>query len=197
MPRHEPPPLPVDPRLRRPSPDRLPSHRQCTGCAAVLPLDRQHFYEVSTRFAWNMSRFGFQCIPCACAAARASYAKRKEAANARKTQRRREERIALRRSNMTAAVLQESRKARRLKEQESHSRRERFALLKRVNNRTYGTRPDAIKLMIKANSEMYMQRRLAHLEAPSAAAPGCADERQDHLALLQALRAKHRRALDT
>lgn len=81
-----------------------------------------------------------------------------------------------------------------MKEQESLRRRERVALLKRINNRTYGTRPDAIKLMIKANSERYLRRRLALVAelVQEADSPQHRDDKQqDCSALLTALRAKH------
>ena len=151
MPRHENTPLHADSRLNRSHPDMLPTHRQCPDCLQVLPLDAEQFYEVASRFPWNLSRFDAKCKPCTRKNSLARAAARKPIRNAKDRQQRAQAKAGLQ------AVL-----VRPIpEEEEAQARRFRIALLKRSIRRVrgpYSIATDPIKMMIRQRQEHARQR---------------------------------------
>lgn len=155
---------PIDPRLMRPRDDALPSHRLCSGCSEVLPLDDAHFYVNRNRYAWQLSRYMPKCIECHRAAVRADYRANKAKRNARTAAGNRVRRENIR--QLGAAGLESSRRTAEARREAEHSRRERKAKVKRQMLKLYGPRPDGIKALIRERSRMYAERRLSSPEEP-------------------------------
>ena len=193
-----------DPRLQRPHPDLLASHRRCPMCPPgrdVHPLDASHFYERTDRYPWQASRFSKHCKAHDNERRRSSYSSNAQAQNRKTSQRRR-----VARENMkTAAILYapEQIALHNQREQERKARKERIARWKRVNLRTNGPR-DGIKALIRSRQTMYAGRRraLASVSRDTTprgmvrpqdehVAPGVRQSPQDAYEALRHLRARH------
>ena len=150
MPRHENTPLHADSRLNRSHPDMLPTHRQCSCCLRVLPLDAEQFYEVASRFPWNLSRFDAKCKPCTRKNSLARAAARKPIRNAKDRQQRAQAKTP---QGMPVRPAPE--------DTDVQARRFRIALLKRSIRRVrgpYSIATDPIKMMIRQRQEHARQR---------------------------------------
>lgn len=179
----------TDPRLLRPHPDALPSHRLCPDCGRVLPLDSDHFHLNRQRYPWALGRFATYCKPCQGARKRAHYRATKAARNARDTERRRIARANLRTAPPLPAHVQAIARA---KAEEARAAKERKALARRQLNRARGPYVDPIKALIRERQAEALRKRL---QAPTqiAQAEPLDVEQQDYLGQLEALRSKHRR----
>ena len=191
--------MPDDPRLQRPHPDRLASHRRCPMCPPgrdVHPLDALHFYERTDRYPWQASRFSKHCKAHDNERRRASYAADPQSQNRKTAQRRR----VVRENKRTAAIFYtpEQIALADMREQERRARKERIARWKRVNLRTNGPR-DGIKALIRSRQAMYASRRRALTSASEATArppeeqgePKGRQSSQDAQEALRLLRARH------
>lgn len=156
---------PTDPRLQRPRDGDIPSHRECSKCLEVKPLDSEHFYVKRAAYEWQLSRFMPYCIDCDRARVRNYYRANKAKRNARSAE---AHRIA--RANAQALGGPERLEARRLaqaaRRNEVHARRQNIAKFKRQMLRRYGPRPDGIKALIRERSRMYAERRRWSPEEP-------------------------------
>lgn len=188
MSRHKPTPFHADPRLNRRHIDLLPTHRQCPRCTKVLLLDALHFYEDRNRHAWNLSRYGTTCKPCSIQADAERRASRRPVVNAQARQR-----SALLKSNMRTAAYVYSSQWKATKEQNDAAaadRKTRMAWARRQLNRLRGPYVDPVKALIRANQAAAAEKRRTSHEDAAPPEPMNAEQR-DHLALLEALRAKH------
>lgn len=163
MPRHENTPLHADSRLNRRGPDVLPTHRQCSGCSKVMPLTVEYFYEDSSRYPWNLSRFRFVCRACSVRIGGELRAKRKVERNtqtrARRAQVKRNAKMARAYGSGTA-----SSDALRIElAAQTNARKVRIAWFKRQTNRLRGPYQDPIKRIIRLNQESYSSNALTRL----------------------------------
>jgi hypothetical protein len=177
---------PNDPRLRRPSDDAMPSHRQCSKCLEVKPLDVEHFYVKRAAYEWQLSRFMPYCIDCDRARVRDYYHANKAARNARSAQAHRVLKANTRELGGPAR-MEARRAAREARRAEEHARKQRKAKVKRLMLKRYGPRPDGIKALIRARVEMYFERRRRSTAEPKEFRR-VAQASHD----LEAIRARHR-----
>lgn len=164
----------------------MPTHRQCSKCLQVRPLDAEHFYVKRAAYEWQLSRFMPYCIECDRARVRDYYLANKAKRNARSAEAHRIARAIIRELGGPAR-LETRRLAEAAREAEEHARKQRKAKLKRQMLKRYGPRPDGIKALIKERVRMYAERRRSSPEEPKDFR-GPAQDFSD----LEALRARHR-----
>lgn len=143
----------------------MPTHRQCSKCLQVKPLDPRHFYVKRAAYEWQLSRFMPYCIECDRARVRDYYRANKAKRNARSAE---VHRIA--RANVRAlggpARYETNKLAQAAREAEERARKQRKAKLKRQMLKLYGPRPDGIKALIRSRVQMYAERRLVSPKEP-------------------------------
>ncbi|WP_307658652.1 hypothetical protein [Variovorax paradoxus] len=155
-------------------------------------MNVDHFYVDSRRYPWQLSRYGPACKPCTSEANGAARAARKPLRNTRERTRR-----AIDKANRINAAYFFSPQWLAIKAQQDASARERKtrkAWVKRQLNRVRGPYRDPIKALIRERQTEAIRRRgggTGGLRQASASL-GFDVEQRDHLALLQALREKHR-----
>lgn len=180
-----------DPRILRPHPDSLPRWRRCPTCPKeqdVHELTAHNFYEDTSRYPWQMSRFSKHCR--ACTSNRNNLTNK--AARAQRSSRQRAWRAISSQNRVQASVFytdaQRSIDANR--QQTRLSSRVAKARLKREMLRLYGPR-DGIRALIAERSRMFAARRLqgATERALSAFEAQC---RQESPQILQASEAYQR-----
>ena len=179
----------TDPRLRRPRDDALPSHRQCSKCLEVKPLDPEHFYVRRAAYEWQLARYMPYCIACDRASVRDYYYANKANRNASTAAAHRLAKANARELGGPAR-LEDRRLTQAARRAEEHARKERIAKLKRLMLKRYGPRPDGIKAMIRERSRMYAERRLHSPKEPKEFRRRVHDNSN-----LEALRARHQAEL--
>lgn len=164
MPRHSVRLPSPDPRLNRPHPDALPTHRQCPDCppGLVLPLNAENFHEDRSRYRWNLSRFSLRCK----AHHNARTAQKAKENRSERSKRERARRQIDKLNRVQAAVFFTPQQVaiRLAKQEATRERRERIALFKRQNVRRqggYDPAKDGIKLLIKERMREVVRRRVA------------------------------------
>lgn len=166
----------------------MPSHRQCSKCLQVKPLDPDHFYVKRAAYEWQLSRFMPYCIECDKARVRDYYRANKAKRNARSAEAHR-----INRAKVRTLGGPERMEARRLAEAarkaEDRARKQRKAKLKRQMLKLYGPRPDGIKALIRERVQMYAERRHSSPEEPREFRRPMQD-----FSDLEVIRARHRQA---
>lgn len=196
MPRHENTPLHADNRLNRHGPDVLPTHRQCSGCSKVMPLTVEHFYEDSSRYPWNLSRFRFVCRACSVRIGGELRAKRKVERNTQTRARRAQVKQNAKMARAYGSGPASADAFRVERASQAAARKVRLAWFKRQANRLRGPYQDPIKRMIREWTAAAGGAILCNLATPPHAA-ALVGEKADCQELLRSLRTRHRVEMGT